>query len=157
MSCKWSKTSIVSLKWFFCKSETSKEPFYRYYACLRERFIIYYFTFTFIFWFLNSIIVHKLSTNRSFTFSEIRLFASKLVLLQQQQIWAVSSMNTQERNDIRWKMKTGSETVGIVQVCRDNWTSVLPAINRAMKDATFFAIDTEFSGLGSDKRARMAK
>ncbi|KAL6051456.1 CAF1-domain-containing protein [Balamuthia mandrillaris] len=57
----------------------------------------------------------------------------------------------------RWLMQKGSHSVGIVEVTRENWETVKPSILAALREATFVALDTEFSGLGADKRGRMAQ
>jgi len=54
-------------------------------------------------------------------------------------------------------MEKGSQSVGIVEVTRDNWQRIRPAVLEAIENASFVAIDTEFSGLGDDKKGRLAK
>ena len=54
-------------------------------------------------------------------------------------------------------MEKGSQSVGIVEVTRDNWQRIRPTVLEAIENASFVAIDTEFSGLGDDKKGRLAK
>ena len=54
-------------------------------------------------------------------------------------------------------MEKGSQSVGIVEITRENWHRVRPAVLNAISTASFIAVDTEFSGLGDDKKGRMEK